>query len=410
MENRNESTFLKTVPYDLTLMKDILKILYKELNLAVIYGGNSQKDNAVLYRTYNPRHWKSYKKVSQDIKNVLEEIGFENVFLMSDDMALLDHLKEKRIHMAWLNTAGVQGQNSIAHAPTFLEQLGISYIGHNPLNYSIMDHKVTFKWILKSFGFRTPDFFVWGPPRTARKITADDKGFFNRFQRKEGPWVVKPVRGRGSKFIHFATTIEEVNDAIFNIYNQTYDHVLVEEHLPGREFCVSVGPQVIYKNGKFQRNACPLAFSFLERLFSPGEMIFASLDQKPIDSKRARSILDLEHGDLVIRLSQIGHQLFRKLNLNYLVRLDLREDAQGNLHILEVNPKPDLKQPEPDVTSLVAMGLAGHGMTYKDLIFTLLGAHLDYLFTFVPPLIQPIKNILDEAGLDIMTAQPARFF
>jgi D-alanine-D-alanine ligase len=48
---------------------------------------------------------------------------------------------------------------------------------------------------------------------------------------------------------------------------------------------------------------------------------------------------------------------------------------------LEANPKPDLKRPAENVTSLVALGLAEYGMSYNDLIFSLIADRLDYLFT-----------------------------
>ena len=47
--------------------------------------------------------------------------------------------------------------------------------------------------------------------------------------------------------------------------------------------------------------------------------------------------------------------------------------------ILETNPKPDLKQPNGTVTSLVCTELAAHGMDYEDLILSLLADRLDLL-------------------------------
>jgi D-alanine-D-alanine ligase len=67
--------------------------------------------------------------------------------------------------------------------------------------------------------------------------------------------------------------------------------------------------------------------------------------------------------------------------LNSLVRIDVRSDANGELYVLEANPKPDLKRPTENVTSLVALGLAEYGMSYNDLIFSLLADRLDYLLT-----------------------------
>ena len=64
-----------------------------------------------------------------------------------------------------------------------------------------------------------------------------------------------------------------------------------------------------------------------------------------------------------------------------LIRLDVRADVDGNLAILEANPKPDLKRPSAGVTSLSAYGLEAEGLTYHDLILSLIADRLDYLLS-----------------------------
>jgi D-alanine-D-alanine ligase len=61
---------------------------------------------------------------------------------------------------------------------------------------------------------------------------------------------------------------------------------------------------------------------------------------------------------------------------------------------LEANPKPDLKHPGENVTSLVALGLAEYGMSYNDLIFSLLADRLDYLLTQHIEIIPHIVDLL----------------
>ena len=67
--------------------------------------------------------------------------------------------------------------------------------------------------------------------------------------------------------------------------------------------------------------------------------------------------------------------------LETLIRLDLRADSAGRMYVLEANPKPDLKAPTKDVTSLVCASLAAYGMDYDDLILSLLADRLDLLFS-----------------------------
>ena len=64
-----------------------------------------------------------------------------------------------------------------------------------------------------------------------------------------------------------------------------------------------------------------------------------------------------------------------------MIRLDLREDENGILHVLEANPKPDLKMPTDSGTSLVCAALPSLDMDYDDLILTLLADRLDVLLS-----------------------------
>jgi D-alanine-D-alanine ligase len=77
----------------------------------------------------------------------------------------------------------------------------------------------------------------------------------------------------------------------------------------------------------------------------------------------------------------IAHRVFRELGIETLIRLDIRADELGRMHVLEANPKPDLKMPGPNVSSLVCMGLAEEGMTYDDLIMSIFADRVDVLLS-----------------------------
>ena len=91
--------------------------LGETMRVAVIYGGNKHTPGAVINPTFNPRHWKSYEAVADDIASALRRVGFHSVVTMPDDMKLGDRLRRQEIHFAWLNTGGVQGLGSVSHAP-----------------------------------------------------------------------------------------------------------------------------------------------------------------------------------------------------------------------------------------------------------------------------------------------------
>ena len=49
--------------------------------------------------------------------------------------------------------------------------------------------------------------------------------------------------------------------------------------------------------------------------------------------------------------------------------------------VLEANPKPDLKLPRENQTSLVCANLGAYGMSYDDLILSLISDRIDLLFS-----------------------------
>jgi D-alanine-D-alanine ligase len=348
-------------------LDDCFRSLFGKLRIAVVYGGDKERPGAVLYRTANTRPWKSYQEVAIDIQATLREIGFAHVSLVADDMNLIDALGRQSVHLAWLNTGGVQGDNPVCHAAAILEMLGIPYVGHNPLNAAVLDEKDVFKRHLQALGIPTSPFVTWRPDTAASLAWRLEK----TFGRYRGPFVVKPVSGRASLHVHVAERAADVAARAEAIYEVTRKAVLVEKYLGGREFCVAVCGGLTRRQGRFHRSAQPFAFSALERRLDPGERIFTSMDRKAISADRARPIGD-DEPELRRELLRLARQIYREFDLESIVRVDVRADERGRLHVLEANPKPDLRRPGEGRTSLVALGLAEHGMSYPDLIFGLL--------------------------------------
>ena len=83
------------------------------------------------------------------------------------------------------------------------------------------------------------------------------------------------------------------------------------------------------------------------------------------------------------------------MNIESLIRFDVRADQSGRLQILEANPKPDLKAPSREQTSLVAASLSAYGMSYDDLILSLLADRLDFLFSERPGSVGQLKALVD---------------
>src|SRR5262245_13578286 len=202
------------------------------LRLAVIYGGSKHTHQAVINQTGNPRSWKSYESVARDIANAMARLGCGYVTLLPDDMQLGRRLLEERIHVAWLNTGGVQGMSSIAHAPAMLEMFGVPYVGHDPLAASSLDNKLHFKRHLIALDIPTAPFLAWHPKLGPVDPTTDPR-FLAMFPDCESGFVVKPVSGRASLHVHYVEHPHDIAQVAHEVAAATGNFVLIEKFLPG---------------------------------------------------------------------------------------------------------------------------------------------------------------------------------
>jgi D-alanine-D-alanine ligase len=352
--------------------------LKAKLRLAIVFAGDKTSSASVIYQAQNSRSWKSYEAVATDIKEGLQEAGFKHVDLMPEDMHLGERLRRHGAHMAWLNTGGVQGYNAAAHAASALEMAGVPYVGHNPIAATTLDNKHAFKREAVCAGLPTAPFTTWDMSRGQFRPELNSR-FLRAFGDYTGPFIVKPVSGRASLNVHFVESRTDLPQAVADVHGATNNLVLIEQYLPGREFCVAVSGPVLSRKGAIEIGAEPFAFGVLERIFSKDERIFTSMDVKPINGDRFKHVDPAEEPELCSGLLRLAREVFLEFGLETLVRLDVRCDEAGGLHILEANPKPDLKRPSPSSTSLIAAGLERSGLSYEDLLVSLLADRLNFL-------------------------------
>lgn len=351
--------------------------LRPQLRLAVVYGGNADVPGAVMRRTYNPRPWKSYEAVARDIAGALQRLGFARLELFPEDKHLAGRLAVFDPHLVWLNTAGAQGDAPMAHAPALLEMLGIPYVGPSPLNAAALDAKHVFKTQLRGLGLPTAPFATWD----ASDHVAGGDAFDCLLPAHPGPFVVKPVHGRASLLVEIAETRADLPRVCDSVAARSGSLVLIEPFLGGAEYCVSVMGPAVCRGGALEIGGSPFAFSIVERRLAPEERIAPSIDRKPITPDSFR-LLDAR-GDRATRaeLAGVAAELYRRMRLDSIVRIDLRRDAGGRMMVLEANPKPDLKRSDGRATSLVSAGLTEQGMSYEDLVHSILANRLaDYFF------------------------------
>lgn len=373
-------------------LRDNLDRLRETLRIAVIYNGDRTAEGAVLHQTHNPRSEKSYRPVAQDIAEGLTRCGFRHVALLPDDLSLAQRLRNEAIDLAWLNTAGVQGYDAVAHTPSLLEMAGIPYVGHRPLLAVTLDNKQVFKRECGGLNLPTPEFMVWDGTWGALDVPRLTQ-FDRIFGDYEGPFVVKPVTGRASQHVHLVPDRAGLLAKVNEVYRATLNQVLVERFAGGAEYCVAVSGRVVSRGRQLERLDQPFVFSVLERMLEPEEKIFTSMDVRPITQDRTR-LLGPEDGLVYEELVRLARRVHSEFQLRALVRLDIRADESGRLFILEANPKPDLKRPDAKQTSLVCVGLGAHGMDYEDLLLSQLIDRLEHYMRNRPAAVRHIAERL----------------
>jgi D-alanine-D-alanine ligase len=385
---------------EIIALQGAIEQLLPRLRIAVIFGGDKRGAGSVVYEAGNTRSWKSYQAVAEDIADSLRRIGCGHVEVVPEDMRLAERLRRSGIHMAWLNTGGVQGYNSAAHASAMLEMLGIPYVGHDPLAATTLDNKHAFKREAVCAGLPTAPFSTWHSARGPFLPDLNSR-FMQAFGDYPGPFVVKPVSGRASLHVHVVPDRQSLSDAVAEVYEHTENVVLIEKYLAGREFCIAAGGPIIAHGKTISHLGQPFTFAVLERSFAPDELIFTSMDFKPITADRFKHVDQKRDPALWAKLHHLARDVFLEFNLRSLIRIDMRADENGDVYILEANPKPDLKRPDKAATSLISAGLSQAGLDYDDLILSLLADRLATLLGRGARTASHISELLDSCSTNV---------
>ncbi|MCG8476917.1 MAG: hypothetical protein MI784_15735 [Cytophagales bacterium] len=363
--------------------------LRKNLSIAVIHGGDKNDEGSCFYQTYNPRATKTYEPVARQIAEALKECGYHNVVTLPENAQLVEQLQKQNVDIVFCNSGGLQGYNPMSHLPALMEMVGLPYVGHNPVNATLLDNKHLFKQALVDLDIPTPRFLVC---HSCQNSFADfNEKITRRFGSNQGPFIVKPTSGRASIHVNYADSIEKAWELVKQTQECTSNTVLVEEYLPGREFVVAVSGPVVKKQQQLICKNKPFAFSVIERHLEQNEFVFTSMDKKAISSERLLTVTDEQ---LISRIHELGQQVHAGLCLQGLIRVDIRMDANGELSVMEANPKPDLTRPQPDKTSLVCHGLPSENMTYAELIESQLLNAISLRMKALPESIPHINRII----------------
>ena len=239
---------------------------------------------------------------------------------------------------------GLRGFGREAQVPALLEAYDIPYVFSDPLVLSLSLHKGMTKRVIRDLGIPTPEFTVVESPEAIERVTLPF------------PLIAKPIAEGTGKGVTAASKITdrlELERACLLLLETFRQPVLIEAFLPGREFTVG-----IIGTGR--------------EAFVPG-VLEVHLTEKA--EKEVYSYMNKEdwHGRIEYRLaSDAMAQLagktalasWRGLGCRDGGRVDLRADAKGIPHFMEVNPLAGLRPDHSDLPILCELA----GMPYREMI------------------------------------------
>jgi lysine 2,3-aminomutase len=320
------------------------------------------------------------------VESALAEAGEVIRLEAKEDFPL--RLREARPDIVFNLAEGLRGANREAHVPAFCEFWGIPYTGSDPMTLSICLDKGRTKELLAAHGIATAAFTV-----------------VHRWKDLDGfpgpPVIVKPLHEGSSKGItqaSFCRSRREIEGAVASVLGRYDQPALVERWLPGREFtCAVLG------NGGEAR-VLPIV-----------ELNFAALPDGAVKcySYEAKWVWDTPEQPLQIfhcpaavsrecaaQLERTVLAAYRTLRCRDWARIDLRCDAQGVPHVLEVNPIPGIL-PDPSMNSCFPKAARAAGMDYNAAIMAVLRAGAARYGLQVP-------NAPPRAGTPPLSPQPAQ--
>lgn len=288
------------------------------------------------------------------------------VILLEADESFPERLRRTSPDILFNMAEGLYGPNREAHVPAICEFFGIPYTGSDPLTLALALDKERTKEVLVSRGVRTPR---WCPAED--EVRAPSRGDLPL------PALVKPLYEGSSKGIDagaLCRTGEEVAARVAWIRARYRQPSLVEEFLPGREFTAA-----ILGNGAEAR-VLPLVEILFETLPPEAPPIYGweakwvwDTPEAPLSIFRCPAVVE---ESLAEELRRAARAAFHALGCRDWARVDLRLDAQGRPHVLEVNPLPGIL-PDPRQNSCFPKAARAAGLAYPQMILAVLAAAMD---------------------------------
>jgi D-alanine-D-alanine ligase len=240
---------------------------------------------------------------------------------------------------------GLRGRGREAQVPALCEMFDQPYTFSDSVTCGVTLDKAWAKRVVRDAGLPTAPFAVVRTPEDAAGVDL------------EPPLFVKPLAEGSSKGVTGRSLVgrrEELEPRCRELLEDFHDGLLVESFLPGRE--VTVG---VVGSGRDARPVGVLEVSYTRRAETRA---YTALNKDQYVANCRYRLL--RRGALARRASEVAVGVYRALECRDAGRVDLRCDASGEPHFLEVNPLPGLHPVRSDLPILARLG----GLEYEELL------------------------------------------
>lgn len=286
------------------------------MKVAIIYN----KDIQGVINTFGMQNKEFYNENTVNrVAQCLEKAG-HNVAILDGNKQIIERLENfmprvtegEQMGMVFNMAYGIQGESRYTHIPSMLEMLGLPYVGSSPSGHALALDKILTKIIWKNNQLPTPDFWVFNSPQEDVSSV-------------KFPVIVKPKMESVSFGLKVVYNEDDLREAIHFIVTEFDQQALVEQFIPGREFCVGlIG------------NSPVETFPVLEIDLDGDPDAIQTVDDKKLKPRKKICPAILPN-DLAVKMQEISVEAFKALNLRDFARVDIRLDADNNIYLLEIN-------------------------------------------------------------------------
>ena len=302
-------------------MSDEIKSFSK---VAVLYGGSSSEREISLI-------------TGKAVFESLQSKGLEVILVDTID-PFIEVLKTEKVTHAWIALHGSDGEDG--KIQSILNMLKIKYTGSDPITCSITMNKYFTKTILKSNGFKTPEFMVVDSSTQYENIIKKLKEPFVLKQCSEGSSIGIYIIENKEKYLQHFSEIEKSNDWI-----------IAEQFMQGDEYTST------FLDGR----ALPII-----KIHAKNHE-FYDYDAKYLSDETKYICPCGLDAEIEMAINEECERAFNLFNIKGWGRLDFFLDQHNAPVILEINTVPGMT-----THSLVPMSAKEAGIDFESLCFEIL--------------------------------------